>query len=339
MPSVILGLDIGGANLKAATSDGRAASVPFALWKQPEKLPAALGDLIARFPDADELAVTMTGELCDCFETKREGVRRIVVSVMNASRSRPIRVWSTDGTFLNTNEAKEQSLKVAAANWHALATFAGGEFATTRPTILLDIGSTTTDIIPIIGGVPKPRGKTDFDRIASDELIYTGVKRTPLCAFLGFDGAAEMFATTNDVYLLLGRIAENEHDLDTADGRPATRKFAHARISRMVGGDPELISEEITTSIAEGIAQQQRDRIVSRFDKALRIINTMPSRDFFTPIDCVISGSGEFLSRDVCSWMSASVREVVSLTERLGPDLSSAAPAYAVARLAAERRP
>src|SRR4051794_1172212 len=66
MAQTILGLDIGGANLKAATADKRAVSVPFPLWKQPDKLPAALAELVAKFPEAEELAVTMTGELCDC---------------------------------------------------------------------------------------------------------------------------------------------------------------------------------------------------------------------------------------------------------------------------------
>src|SRR6478735_8037642 len=107
----ILGLDIGGANLKAATSDKRAISVPFALWKQPDKLPAALAELVARFPDVEELAVTMTGELCDCYETKRDGVNAIIAAVRFASSGRRIRVWSTDGVFVNDNAAKLQPVK------------------------------------------------------------------------------------------------------------------------------------------------------------------------------------------------------------------------------------
>src|SRR5436189_292927 len=120
MPTTILGLDIGGANLKAATPDKRAVSVPFALWQQPDKLPAALADLVGKFPETEELAVTMTGELCDCFETKRDGVHAIIKAVRFASGGRRIRVWSTDGVFLDGEQAKADYLKVAAANWHAL---------------------------------------------------------------------------------------------------------------------------------------------------------------------------------------------------------------------------
>src|SRR5207248_885359 len=252
MPPTILGLDVGGANLKAATPDKRAVSVPFALWKQPDRLPAALAGLVGRFPDADELAVTMTGELCDCFETKREGVNAILNAVLNVSRSRPIHVWSTDGVFVDTEEARRHHLKVASANWHALATLAG-QYVPKGRAILLDVGSTTTDIIPILDGVPIPEGKTDYDRIFSRELLYTGVRRTPVCAILGWNGAAELFATTLDVYLTLGMIPENPTDTDTADGRPATKANARTRLSRMFCGDPETVPGENVVSLAEGI--------------------------------------------------------------------------------------
>src|SRR6476661_760547 len=97
----VLGLDVGGANLKAATADGRAVSVPFALWKQAERLPAALGELVANFPDANEFAVTMTGELCDCYETKRQGVNAILDAVEAAAAGQRVRVWGTGGGFVD----------------------------------------------------------------------------------------------------------------------------------------------------------------------------------------------------------------------------------------------
>ena len=155
MATTILGLDIGGANLKAATADKRAISVPFPLWKQPDKLPTALAELVAQFPDTEELAVTMTGELCDCFETKRDGVHAIVQAIEAVAACRVARVWSTEGVFLNCEEAKHNHMKVAAANWHALATFAG-RFAPNYGGLLLDIGSTTTDIVTLRDGAPRP---------------------------------------------------------------------------------------------------------------------------------------------------------------------------------------
>ncbi len=354
MATSILGLDIGGANLKAATPDKRAVSVPFPLWKQPDKLPAALAALVAQFPDAEELAVTMTGELCDCFETKREGVHAIIKAVRFASAARPIHVWSTDGVFLNSEEAKANHMKVAAANWHALATFAGSYVPEGRA-ILVDVGSTTTDVIPILDGVPVPQGKTDYDRLTTRELIYTGVRRTPVCALQGFDTAAELFATTLDAYLVLGLVAENAEERDTADGRPATRKCAHARLARMLGGDTDTVSEERVQQLAEDCHWRQRgqlsksidhigDRLADMFtdepwippdEETKRTIEFDPDlrRHFIkSGIKHVVSGSGEFLTRQECP-------DPISLNDKLGPAVSACAPAYAVAVLAAERRP
>ena len=208
MPPTILGLDIGGANLKAATADKRAVSVPFALWKQPDKLPAALAELVAKFPDAEELAVTMTGELCDCFETKRDGVNAIIERGAVRER-RPADPRVEHGRRVpDSRRRRANHLKVAAANWHALATFAGRFAPDYGPALLIDIGSTTTDIIPIRPRRPSTYGTKDWDRLAMEELVYIGVRRTPVCAVSPERVCAECFATTQDVYLVLGLLPE-----------------------------------------------------------------------------------------------------------------------------------
>ena len=250
----VLGLDVGGANLKAAHTDGAARSRPFALWKDPGGLAGALRDLIADMPDADLLAVTMTGELCDCFESKRQGVIAILDAVQEAAQGKPIRVWRTDGKFVDITEARKTPLQTAAANWLALATFAG-RLAPEGPALLFDVGSTTTDVIPLLDGRPKPHGRTDRERLESGELVYTGVRRTPLCALAG--GAAELFATTLDVYLLLDWIAEDAADRNTADGRPATKAAAHARLARMLCADLDSSTEQERMGLAHRVFLKQ----------------------------------------------------------------------------------
>src|SRR6516225_11821769 len=93
VPGRVLGLDVGGANLKAAHSGGAARSRPFALWNMPAGLTDALRELLCGWQPYDLLAVTMTGELCDCFATKREGVRAILDAVSAAAGLAPLRVW------------------------------------------------------------------------------------------------------------------------------------------------------------------------------------------------------------------------------------------------------
>jgi probable H4MPT-linked C1 transfer pathway protein len=335
MPPTILGLDIGGANLKAATPDRRAVSVPFALWKQPDKLPAALAELAARFPEAEELAVTMTGELCDCFETRREGVSAIIKAVRSASGGRRIRVWSTDGGFVEPEEAERNHLKVASANWHALATYST-RYAPTHCALLIDVGSTTTDLVSIHHGVVAAVGFTDTDRLRSHELVYTGVKRTPVCAIGPGPLAAEFFATTRDVYIILGGLPEDPSDTDTADGRPATRPQALARLARMCCADADTMSEDEIVRFAREVRQAQLQTLWY----AMREQHVEAGRpDQLRTV--ILAGVGEFLARALFEPPFPPPEQdpppgFVSLNEALGPDVSACAPAFAVGVLATE---
>jgi len=309
--------------------------VPFPLWKQPDKLPAALAELVAQFPDADELAVTMTGELCDCFETKRDGVNAIIAAVRFASAGRPIRVWSTNGVFLSSEEAKRNYMKVAAANWHALATFAG-RYAPDYGGLLIDTGSTTTDLIPLNHGVPSTYGTTDPDRLQTRELVYAGVRRTPVCAVLTDRVCAELFATTQDVYTVLGVFPEEPDSRDTADGRPLTTEYSLARLARMLGGDRETLSDDHIIHFATRVHVELRRRIVEAARAAY--YDTQAPPELRTVI---VSGAGEFLARQVATtaFPDIGADHLTALNDELGPEVSACAPAYAVAVLAAERRP
>jgi probable H4MPT-linked C1 transfer pathway protein len=224
--SHVAAIDIGGANLKAVGPDGTAVTHPFELWRRPEGLTDALQELLCKLGRAEVLAVTMTGELCDCFETKEEGVRHCLDSVQRSSKrsgEQRILVWSLEGKFLCLTDALRNPLPVAAANWLALASFAGS-LVPDGNALLVDVGSTTTDIVALArGGRPLPVGLTDTERLLSGELVYSGVSRTPVAAVvrkLPYRGqlcavSSELFATTKDAYLVLGSVEESPDDLET----------------------------------------------------------------------------------------------------------------------------
>jgi probable H4MPT-linked C1 transfer pathway protein len=330
MARTALGLDVGGANLKAVHSTGAARSEPFALWKQPASLPAALRGLIASLPAADVLAVTMTGELCDCFEGKRQGVHAILDAVEAAAGGLPVLVYRTDGRFVTPAEARTTPLLVAAANWLALATFAG-RYAPQGPALLIDVGSTTTDIVPLLDGRPVPQGHTDPERLACGELVYTGIRRTPICALLGGDIAAEVFATTLDAYLVLGWVPEDPHDRNTADGRPATRAAAHARLARMLCADLETSTEADRRWLAERVNNRQMHLLTTALTEVAPRLPGPPGR-------VVLAGEGEVLG-----YLAVREQEkfppcpMVPLGKNLGPEVSRAACACALAVLAVEQ--
>jgi hypothetical protein len=333
MANEILGLDIGGANLKAAHADGSARTVAFPLWKVPDKLAAALDDLLEDLPCADTLAVTMTGELCDCWESKRQGVQAILDAVEAVARSRTIHVWTNTGELVDLAQARERALEVASANWLALATFAGS-FAPKGNALLLDIGTTTTDIIPLVDGKPRPRGRTDPQRLEKGELVYRGWKRTPVCALAGPSRAGEFFATLHDVYLTLKIVPEAPSDHDTADGRPATRVHANRRLARMLCGDLETT----TPRECQALASEINYRFCIQIAQAIQAVKQALHGEVQT---IVTSGSGEFLVSGVLTSaefpLSFVEENIVSLRTLLGPMISAAACAYALARLCQER--
>jgi len=329
MRFTVLALDIGGANLKAAHSMGVTRLEPFALWKNPGALGQVLKRILESCPRPDRLAVTMTGELCDCYETKRQGVQAILDAVEFASAGTPIWVWRTDGKLVDLATARADPLPAAAANWLALATFAG-RMSAGGAALVIDIGSTTTDIIPILKGRPVPRGRTDVQRLGSRELVYTGVRRTPVCALLGSDVAAEWFATTLDAYLVLGELPENSTGNDTADGRPETVPAAHARLARMLCADSESCPREETYSLAAEVHHRQRRLVRGAIESAAHILSEAPET-------FILAGSGEFLGRQAIDEAPALAGRRLSLSEELGSDISHSACAYALMVLAQEQ--
>ncbi|MBL7040389.1 MAG: H4MPT-linked C1 transfer pathway protein [Pirellulaceae bacterium] len=330
-----LGIDIGGANLKASDGCRYAQSVPFSLWKEPENLTRELRRLIAEASASDQLAVTMTGELADCFQSKTEGVRFILKAIIQAAGDRETFVYLTDGRSVSPQMAMSTPELAAASNWHALARFAG-RYAPDGAALLMDVGSTTCDIIPLLDGQPAAVGRNDTERMLAGELVYTGVERTPLCAVANqvpYRGqwcpiAREFFATMRDVYVVLGELPERPKDTDTADGRPATKNASCARLGRMVCADPEQFDQTDGLVVGQSFADAQ----VSDVRAAVRqVMDRMPS----LPQTVILSGHGEFVARRVLS-KSGLQTQVVSLTEHLGPDMSRAATAYALAALARE---
>jgi (4-(4-[2-(gamma-L-glutamylamino)ethyl]phenoxymethyl)furan-2-yl)methanamine synthase len=328
-----LGLDIGGANLKAADGRGWARSWPFALWREPERLANALEVLAENAPARAGLAVTMTGELCDCFRTKSEGVRMILSAVNDFAAGRAVQVYLVDGRFATLEEACELPHLAAASNWHALATFAC-RFVAGESGLLIDIGSTTTDIIPLEKGRPAATGMNDTERLMSGELVYSGVGRTPVCAVVnslrwrGKDCpvAAELFATTADAYVALGEIVEQPDVSWTADGRPLTREFARERLARMICADRTTFDERDARDSAEQIRVAQMRQLGIALQNVLH--RQCPPAE-----SAVISGAGEFLARALVRERMSDVR-IVSLSEELGDDVSACAPAHAVSVLA-----
>ncbi len=320
----VIGVDIGGANIKYYSTCRQSLACSFAMWLHSESLDQKLIADLQGFGPGGTLAVTMTGELADCFSDRAVGVKHIVNAVMSAaSRLQIGEVWfyGVDGVFYDSTQAIAMPDTVAAANWHALASLVARQFPIA--TTLVDIGSTTTDIIPLAGRRVATKAQTDHDRLVEGSLVYVGCRRTPVCSLvnrLQFRGVAcevmnEMFATMDDARLLLGRTQQDCDDTNTADTQPRTEENAAIRLARMIGLDRRTLTIDDAVDLAVQVVQAAEARIHAAFRRL--------HRD--GPV--VIAGHGS----DLLILESSQV--LISLADHWGESISRVAPSYAVASL------
>ncbi|UGV40025.1 H4MPT-linked C1 transfer pathway protein [Methanococcoides orientis] len=318
-----IGIDIGGANTKVASSDGEIKELLYIpLWKD-TTLPSALKELGKRL-NPDGLAVVMTGELADCFVDKDEGISFIMNAVNNAFDCK-IEYVNNSGHF---QDSTQNARDLAAANWAASARLIGKEVG---DCIFVDVGSTTSDIIPIKCG-KHVAGHTDFSRLLRSELVYAGTLRTNLAALLKTvelkEGtcrvSSELFATTADAYMLLGDIDKELFTCETSDGAGRDRIDCMRRLARVVCADLAEISEEDLLMIAKDVKETQ----ISLLCEA---ISTVAEKN---GLDTIVSaGLGEFMIEEAAKRLGL---DCFSTSDKWGPEISKVFPAYAAAKLLEE---
>ena len=331
--NAVIGWDVGGANVKAARVEAdprgrrvRTLSRPFEIWRDKAALPEVLEAMAAELGPAAGTAVTMTAELSDAFRTKREGVGFVLDAVSRVAAG-DIAVFTTDAGFLDVAAARARPLDVAASNWMATATLAASHV---KDGLLVDIGSTTTDVIPLRDGRVVARGRTDPERLVSGELVYTGAVRTNVAAVVSRvplgDGdcpvAAEYFAVTGDAHVLLGNMDPADYTCPTPDGRPATREFAAERLARVVCADVEMLAPAAIEAIAAAVADAQVRSIAAALAQVAPRVGPSP------PV--VATGQGAFLAYQAAARCGLASSD---LSAWLGVDVGTAAPAVAVAWL------
>ncbi len=342
-----LGLDVGGANIKAAalqvlkgeTAQLRQASKYFPIWKQgKEKLPEAVKQTLEelKVSSCEAAGVTMTAELSDVYESKREGVTHVLEVVSQTLRKTGFKVVSVEGRLIPVDEALRNPLKVASANWAASGWLLS---RLVENAILCDVGSTTTSIIPVKDGRLAAKGLTDLEKLALGELVYTGALRTSLAAIvktLKVRGtptriSAEYFASTGDVYLALKEISPEDYTVETPDGRGKSLREALARLARTVCADLEAIGEKEALKIALQVAEEQQRQIAEALNQVYQRYWGSQPREGFPIVTAGVKGG--FLAAK--SALKAGFRLVKPVDSLLNFKVSRVLPAAAAAYMAA----
>jgi probable H4MPT-linked C1 transfer pathway protein len=299
---VIIGWDIGGVHLKAARAeDGRivaALQFPSPLRHGLDALNAAFAEAKARMGAADHHVVTMTGELADTFAARAEGVDVLVRLAVRMLAPETVSLYAGRAGFIPPATASRHVEDVASANWHATASYVACRCGAA---LFVDMGSTTTDILPIRDSAVVAQGYTDAERLAVGELVYTGLTRSFVMAVANRAPLAgrwvglvnENFATMADVHRILGSLPEGADQMDTADGRAKTIEASRARLARMIGCDVTDGSDAAWAGLARWLAELQIRTIA---DGAMLVSSAtdMPPE---SPV--VSAGVGEAVVREV----------------------------------------
>jgi probable H4MPT-linked C1 transfer pathway protein len=136
--------------------------------------------------------------------------------------------------------------------------------------LFVDMGSTTTDVVPIVAGKVVARGYADAQRLAAGELVYTGLVRGFVMATADRAPVAgtwttlvnENFATMADVHRILASLPDGADLMATADGRDKTVAASRARLARMVGADATDLDEVAMLALARWFTEAQLRAIV-----------------------------------------------------------------------------
>ena len=310
----VIGLDVGGANTKAAVVDGemgvRIVTEPFEVWREAEAMAGVIADVVGRLGLAGApVALTTTAELVDVFPSKREGVLHVLGAARQALPGRRLSVMTTAGTLIGVEAARASPLECAAANWMATAMLAARSLP---DAILVDCGGTTTDVIPIAAGAVAARGRTDLERLLEGELVYTGALRTNIAAVVSdvpIGGrpcpvSSELFAITADAHLLRGSLTAEQCTCAFPDNRGTSLAEVRARLARVVCADPEQLAAGDLEAIAAAVGQAQVAQIAAALE---RVASRLPAG-----VPAVAVGVGEFLARSAAERCGLAVHEYLA---------------------------
>jgi probable H4MPT-linked C1 transfer pathway protein len=336
--SVVIGWDIGGVHLKAARAEaGRVTKVvqyASPLRSGTERLLQAFAEAKEDLGRADRHVVTMTGELADTFSSRTEGVEHL--ANLAAHELGSVAIYAGPAGYVSPADARKRYADIASANWHACAALIARRCS---HALWIDLGSTTSDIVPIVQGKIASRGYTDAQRLAAGELVYTGMVRGFVMATADrapFRGAwtplvNENFATMADVHRILSTLPPDVDLMPTADGRAKTIDASRARLARMLGSDVSDADDETWTLAARWFAEAQTRAICDAASLVLSA-GTLPST---TTI--VAAGIGRTLVDEIARRLHCaciSFDEVCDVTPEVRDAACRCAPAVALAVLA-----
>ena len=337
-----LGIDIGGAHIKIVCLNIKkevcyVGYKQCPLWKGIENLKREIKFINSLITNKNnKCCITMTGELCDIFKNRRSGAKEII-KVCKLINCRKFYYTKLDEMFTSRPKFDE----IISMNWHSIGKLSEKKV---KNAILIDFGSTTTDLICIKNGQMKYESSDDFGRINNSELLYTGFMRTPLFAITPYINyikkriklIPENFSNTSDIYRIKKEIKKNFDIDNTLDNRSKTLESSMQRVSRSLGFDFKKEDQRLIKKISEEISNIQLKEI------AKKIFEMMKTYGLKKNTSIIISGIGQDV---LINFLKSRKKTVLSLANfikgrnrKLNKIATYHAPALSIAILLADSK-
>lgn len=332
-----LGIDIGGAHLKVIGIDknNKVQFVDYSncrIWEDIRLLKEKFVCLSKTFGNESiKCGITMSAELCDNFKSRKHGALILTEKCKHLKFNNFFYVKSSK-TFLKEPKFKE----LISMNWHSVGRLFEKKV---ENAIIVDFGSTTTDLICIKNKKLVNKFFDDFSRINNFELLYTGFTRTPIFGITNeicigknkLKIIPEFFSNTSDVYRILKKL-KRKIDIDiTADRSQKTIKDSFRRLSRSFGFDYHNKYQVKLKQICNEISSTQLNQIMN----AVKKLEDRFSMKNFTVIS---SGIGQEVLSDFFKRKKFKTKYLHSFLSKsdLNKKASFHAPALAIALLLKE---
>ena len=337
--NLYLGWDIGGAHIKLSTIKPNSFSFNIYkcnLWKSTDLLKKILHSVCRKYKRGFNIinVITMSGEMCDIFDSRNQGVKHILEIFKNINKENY--VFSTKKPFFFKLSKKINPESISSANWFATAKFLETKV---NNAIAVDVGSTTTDIIVIKKGVCINKNYSDFSRLQSSELIYMGILRTPIHAvtkeiYSGqkkFSIIPENFSNMSDVYRILSDIKPKIDYSENCDSKNKSYRNSLVRFSRIIGFDYHSKNERIVINLAKKIKLYQKNFLMQKITYTLQ--QHFQSKE---SVNIIGIGIGSFLIEEISKKIKMSYKDFNSFCQGGRKQLflpSDIAPAYSISTL------
>ncbi len=293
-----LGIDIGGAHTKLIGLDNKKSIIfvnqlQFPIWKGTENLNnyfKKINKNIGNIP----CGITMTAELCDNFKDRLIGVKKIIKCTKKLKLKKYYFCNQKNKLLINPDLKS-----IASMNWLATAEFIKEKVSNC---IVVDFGSTSTDLILIKDKKIINKYYDDFGRLNNSELVYTGLTRTPTSSLTNkvkinnkdFHVMSEFFSNTADLYRINKLLSKNMDLYPTCDFRSKSIKNSYKRLARNFGIDFKKKDFDFIHSLSKKLISIQLNKIFTEINK-FKKINSVRAE-----FPLIICGIGKEVMKKYC---------------------------------------